>query len=73
MRTFDTRVDADAAVVDGESVAATLLKDGTPKYFTVPTATSEPEMRRLAFNIRNGRPMSVFENSLLTIAEANGD
>ena len=48
--TFDTRVDADKAVQDGESVCAALLKDGSPRYFCVPSDTTEPEMRRLAFD-----------------------
>jgi hypothetical protein len=67
--TFDTRVKADEAQTDGMSVSAVILKDGTPKYFLVPSDTSEEEMRRLSFEIRNGRTMTSFEDSLLHIAE----
>ena len=70
MKTYDTRVDVDAACPEGMHVSAVLLKDGSPKYFVVPAETSEAEMRRLAFNIRNGRNLSGFEDSLLTMAEA---
>lgn len=66
---FDNREAADAALTDGYSVSACIIKDGRPRYFLVPSDTPESEMRRIAFEVARGRAMSSFEDSLLTIAE----
>ena len=44
--------------------------DGKPVYFLVSKDTPAQEMRRIAFQVVNGRPLSGYEQTMLGLAEA---
>ena len=46
---------------DGEIICGTLNHEGRPLYFAVPATATNEDVRRKAFEIRNGRPMSKTE------------
>lgn len=69
MISYETRAEADEVVSEGESVCATLLEDGSPRYFVMPTDADDTTMRAASFQIRHGRAMESFEETILSIAE----
>ena len=48
----------------GESVSAVMGQDGKWKYFSVPPDSTDAEVRALAFEQREGRPMNRLEQQL---------
>jgi len=70
MISFATRTEADEAVSGEETVCATLLEDGTPRYFLMPADAADLAVRSAAFEVRNGRTMQAFEETVLSIAES---
>lgn len=67
MMTFDDFEAAKAAQDDGQSLCGTYV-DGKPTYFFAPSDASEDDVQDLAFEVRNGRPMSGYEKFLLSAA-----
>ncbi len=61
---------ASALVGDGETLCATLLPDGTPRYFVMAAGLSDEAYRDAAFCVRHGRPMSTTEEWALQQATA---
>ena len=70
MISFATRTEADEAVSGKETVCATLLEDGTPRYFLMPADAADMAVRAAAFEVRNGREMMPFEETVLSLAES---
>lgn len=62
--------EAQAAVGEKQALCATLMPDGTPKYFVMAADTADAKVRAAAFEIREGRPMSEVEVWALEQAEA---
>jgi hypothetical protein len=65
METFE---DFDAAVTakgEGEQVCGTLLKSGEPRYFLMPADAADEEVRDRAFQVREGREISTYEQFLI--------
>jgi hypothetical protein len=54
----------------GLTVCGTLLPDGSPRYFLLPSSAAEDEIRSRAFEIREGRPMHRVEQFALGVALA---
>jgi hypothetical protein len=69
MISYETRAEADEVVCAGESVCATLLEDGSPRYFVMPIDVDDATMRAASFQVRYGRAMESFEETILSIAE----
>jgi hypothetical protein len=69
VKTFDERADADADLPAGHVVCATLTKEGKPVYFTAPADTSDDRMREIAFEIREGEPMSDYQKFMIDRAK----
>ncbi|RMF61175.1 MAG: hypothetical protein D6746_05885 [Bacteroidetes bacterium] len=53
----------------GSSVAGTVTHSGKPLYFVVRAEDPDSKVRELAFEAREGRPMTALEKTLLRIAE----
>jgi hypothetical protein len=70
MKTFSTFAEAEAVKREGQSVAGAFGPDDKPVYFLVSADTPAESMRRLAFQVRNNRPLSGYENTMLELAEA---
>lgn len=67
MMTFDDFEQAKAAQGDGQSLCGTYVGE-KPVYFLAPAGASEDDVQDLAFEVRNGRPMSGYEKFLLSAA-----
>ena len=65
MKSYETREELEADMPEGHTVCATLLKDGTPRYFSAPTDTPDDEVRAMAFEVREGRPLGGYEQFLI--------
>lgn len=70
IKTFPSFELAKSASQADQSVSGVYGKDGTPVYFITGPDVPDEVMRRLAFEVREGRVMSRFETELLTLAEA---
>jgi hypothetical protein len=60
--------DWDAAVsakTDELQICGTLLKSGAPRYFLMPAAAPDEDIRDRAFAVREGRDISDYEKLLL--------
>lgn len=67
---FDSYQDALAACdPDTEMVCGTVADSGRPIYFVQPAGAGETAVRDVAFFLREGRPMSNYERSVLAEAE----
>lgn len=55
---------------EDEMVCGVLRDDGTPVYFIMPKASTDAEVRAMAFLEREGRPMSRLELMFLNHAES---
>lgn len=67
MIVYDTYDEALAAKTDGDSLCGA-YKGDTPVYFLVPSTASEDAAMKVAFEVRHGRPMSTYEEFLLSAA-----
>jgi len=65
MKSYETRDELEAEMPEGHVVCASLLKDGTPRYFSVPADTPDADVRAAAFEIREGRPLGSYEQFLI--------
>ena len=63
---------AAADLQPGETLCATLVGD-KPVYFSMPVDASDEEVKRRAFELREGRSMSSMESTLMSIAESRAD
>jgi len=70
-RTFDSWEEADQSREnpDAEMVCGVRMEDETARYFVVPRETSDDEIAEMAFEIRNGRPVSNYERTIRDLAE----
>jgi hypothetical protein len=55
--------------LEGFTVCGTLLESGEPRYFLMRADTPDAEIRAKAFEIREGRAMSSYEQWALAAAE----
>jgi hypothetical protein len=55
--------------LEGFTVCGTLLESGEPRYFLMPVTAPDAEIRARAFEIREGRAMSSYEQWALQAAE----
>lgn len=69
MDTFTDFAEAEAAKTEGTMVCGTLMKDGEPRYFVLPSDVPDHLIRDTAFQIREGRPVSSWERWILELAE----
>lgn len=53
---------------DGKAVGAYVDNEGVPHYFLHEPGMDETAARKLAFEIREGRPMSAYEEWVLEVA-----
>lgn len=70
MRSF---LEAKNSLPDGHVVAAGYDRKGRPFYFHVPVDAPDDVVRGLAFEAREGRPMTDYESALLVEAERRHD
>lgn len=52
-------------------VCGTITPDGVPHYFVMPAAVSETDVWVHAFQIREGRPPTMLEKTMASIAQRN--
>jgi hypothetical protein len=69
VKTYESFEDAQADLAEGHCVSGTLAKDGKPVYFNVPADTSDDRMREIAFEIREGEPMSDYQKYMIDRAK----
>lgn len=59
----------EAVADDTLMVCGVITDNGTPAYFTMPKTATDGDVRDKAFEVRNGRPMSKAERTLVKYAE----
>lgn len=65
---FASFADADAARTTDQQVCGAYV-DKSPRYFLMPATASDDEIRDAAFELKNGRPVSTYEQFLLETAK----
>lgn len=68
-QTFTDFAEAAEAKTEGFVISGTLLKSGEPVYFLTPAEEPEDVARKTAFEIREGRPVSHYEDFLFGVAQ----
>lgn len=70
-RTFETWEAAAESRVDEdtEMVCGVRMEDESARYFVVPRDTPDQEIADMAFEIRNGRPVTPYERTIRELAE----
>lgn len=69
MKTFETYDEMLAEKQDGQSPCGTYVGE-TPVYFLMPADATDEQARDAAFEVRNGRRMSGYEQTMLSAAQA---